>query len=224
MIDIPDSLAELAQQRIEYGADDLDHLEKTPFEQFAAWYDYAHENLREPNAMVVATADDTGPTARLVLLKSFDERGFVFYTHYTSPKGAQLAQSPRASLVFPWHELSRQVRVRAVVEKVSPEESDAYFAQRPRGSQIGAVASHQSQPVRSRSVLEKRYQDVEAELAGRPVERPETWGGYLLRPFEVEFWQGMENRMHDRCVFTSRSGGPADLADASQWSVARLEP
>lgn len=224
MIDIPQSLAELAQQRVEYGADDLDHLESTPFEQFAAWYDEAHAQLSEPNAMVVATADHTGPSARLVLLKSFDERGFMFYTHYTSAKGRQLSESPRASIVFPWHEMSRQVRVRAVVEKASAEESDAYFAKRPRGSQIGAVASHQSEPVRSRAVLQERYSAAESELADRPVPRPETWGGYLLRPFEIEFWQGRENRMHDRFVFTTVDGAPARLDESQRWSTARLEP
>jgi pyridoxamine 5'-phosphate oxidase len=167
--------------------------------------------------MTLATADADGfPTARVVLLKAVDGRGFQFFTNYESRKGAELAANPRAALAFLWIPLERQVRVRGTVERLTAEESDAYFATRPRGSQIGAWASRQSQPLERRGLLEQRWSDLEQMYAGREVPRPPHWGGYRVRPLEIEFWQGRENRLHDRLRYAAVPGGG--------WRVERLAP
>ncbi|MGO1397268.1 MAG: pyridoxamine 5'-phosphate oxidase [Brevibacterium yomogidense] len=219
-----DAIAALARQRVEYDDVDIDLPADTPHGIFSRWYEEAGEALGEPNAMVVATDDDAGPAARIVLLKGFDARGFVFYTNYQSAKGRQIEAHPLVALVFPWHDMQRQVRVRGLVSKVMPEESDAYFALRPRGSQIGAAASAQSQPVRGRDAFAQTVEELEARWEGKDVERPAHWGGYRVQPYEIEFWQGRLNRMHDRFLFTSRDGRPAPLDDAATWSAVRLQP
>jgi pyridoxamine 5'-phosphate oxidase len=169
------------------------------------------------NAMTLATADKEGrPSARTVLLKGIDERGFVFFTNYDSRKGLQLAENPHAALVFYWPELERQICISGSVRQVSAADSDAYFASRPRGSQIGAWASQQSRPVKDRVALDQQMKAAEARFAGQAVTRPPHWGGYVLEPNRIEFWQGRPNRLHDRFLY---SKGPE-----GQWKVERLSP
>jgi pyridoxamine 5'-phosphate oxidase len=193
-------------------------LDPDPFRQFAVWFDAAlAAHLPEPNAMALATATPDGrPSARMVLLKGFDERGFVWYTNYESRKGGELAVNPRAALVFFWVELSRQVRIEGTVTVVSREESDTYFHSRPRGSQIGAAASHQSQVLPGREPLEARAAELEAEYADREIPRPPYWGGYRLAPTVLEFWQGRPNRLHDRLRYRRLEDG--------RWLIERLSP
>lgn len=189
-----------------------------PIEQFCRWFDEALDaDLHEPNAMTLATATPGGrPSARVVLLKGFDERGFVFYTNYEGRKAREIEANPNCALVFYWGELERQVRVEGRVGRIPERESDAYFASRPRGSRIGAWASEQSRPAQSRDVLEERLRALEAEYDGREIPRPPFWGGYRVEPEVVEFWQGRENRLHDRLVYR-RSGGGV-------WERERLQP
>ena len=189
-----------------------------PIAQFRRWFDDAlAAGLREPNAMTLATATPDGrPSARVVLLKGFDERGFVFYTNYEGRKGEELEENPYCALVFYWAELERQVRVEGRVSRVPKRESDEYFGSRPRGSRLGAWASEQSRPVGGRGVLEERLRSLEAEYEGREVPRPPFWGGYRVEPEIIEFWQGRENRLHDRLVYRrSEEGG---------WRRERLQP
>jgi pyridoxamine 5'-phosphate oxidase len=193
-------------------------LEETWLAQLQAWLTEAQERgLPEPNAMVVATAAaDAAPSARTVLLKGLDERGLVFFTNLQSRKGRELAENPRASAVFTWLELQRQVRIEAAAEMVGADESDAYFASRPHGSKLAALASPQSQVIESRAEMESAW----AELAGRypegeEVPRPESWGGVRLVPDAVEFWQGHPDRLHDRLRFRHTVG---------EWVVERLAP
>jgi pyridoxamine 5'-phosphate oxidase len=193
--------------------------EADPFTQFRRWFDEALANtaVTEPNAMTLATIDRQGhPAARIVLLKGFDERGFVFYTNYESAKGHELEANPRAALVFFWAALERQVRATGVVGHTSDEESDRYFATRPRGSQLGAWASTQSAPVSGRPELERRLAETTARFGEGPVPRPPRWGGYRLAPDAVEFWQGRPDRLHDRLRYVRGEG------DA--WRVERLCP
>ncbi|MFG1941640.1 pyridoxamine 5'-phosphate oxidase [Nonomuraea sp. NPDC048826] len=187
-----------------------------PIVQFTTWFQEALDaGLPEPNAMVVATASAGGrPSARTVLLKGYDERGFVFYTNYDSRKGRDLAENPRASLLFPWHPIRRQVRVEGTVTRLSHEESAAYFASRPYGSRIGAWASRQSAVVRSREDLEARYQELAERWPEEPPV-PDFWGGFLVAPREMEFWQGRMDRMHDRLRYRLGRGG---------WVLDRLAP
>jgi pyridoxamine 5'-phosphate oxidase len=191
--------------------------ESAPFEQFELWLAEAvDKNLNDPNAMVLSTATKGGrPSSRVVLLKGFDETGFVFYTNYDSRKAAEIAANHHAALLFYWAETGRQVRIEGTIEKVSPEMSDAYFASRPRASRIGAVISPQSSVIENREVLEHKYAALDREYAEREIERPANWGGYVVVPEVFEFWQGRESRLHDRLRYTKTTSG---------WRVERLAP
>ncbi len=210
---------ELAALRREYGDAGLDHpdLAPDPIGMFRQWLHHAVvAGIHEPNAMVVATVSPLGhPSSRMVLLKGVDERGFVFYTNLESRKGRELAGNPAVSLLFPWHDLQRQVRIDGTAERVTEEESQAYFASRPRDSQLGAWASRQSEEVPSRAALQAAYEQVEERFAGQDVPLPPFWGGFRVRPELVEFWQGRRGRMHDRLVYRREGEG---------WGTARLAP
>jgi pyridoxamine 5'-phosphate oxidase len=185
----------------------------------------ADGRVTEPGAVVLATVDDAGdPDARTVLLKGLDARGAVVYTNLGSAKARQLAAHPRAALVLPWQEVSRQVRLRGRVEPTTREESAAYFASRPRGSQVAAWASEQSRPVADRAELEARVTALEERFAGGDVPLPPGWGGLRVLVTEVELWAGRPSRLHDRARWTSVSGGPARLDDAAAWRLERLQP
>lgn len=209
---------DLARIRQDYSGEPLDeaHASGDPVAQFNAWFAEAVEaKLPMVNAMTLATADANGrPSARIVLLKGADERGFVFYTNYESRKGDELAANPRAALLFYWIELEREVRIEGAIEKTTPEESDAYFATRPLGSRIAAIASPQSAVVAARAILEERYAQAEKQYGADP-RRPAEWGGYRVIPETVEFWQGRPNRLHDRLVYRKAAGG---------WEIVRLAP
>jgi pyridoxamine 5'-phosphate oxidase len=188
-----------------------------PFALFEEWFREAEQaGVEVPEAMTLATADPDGaPSARMVLLKGADEDGFVFYTGYGSRKAAELDVNPRAALVFYWRPLGKQVRVEGRVERVAETESAAYFATRPRGSQLAAWASHQSRPLESRDALEGRYAELEREYEGRDVPLPPHWGGFRLRPERIEFWQHRDNRLHDRVCYTRAREG---------WMAETLSP
>jgi pyridoxamine 5'-phosphate oxidase len=211
-----DHVARLREEYTRAGLKESD-ADPDPLEQFRGWFGEAlAADLHEPNAMTLATATADGrPSARVVLLKGFDERGFVFYTNYGGRKSRELEANPRAALVFYWGELERQVRVEGRVSRVPDGESDAYFAGRPRGSQLGAWASEQSRPVRDRGALERRLRELEGEYEGREVPRPAFWGGYRIEPETMEFWQGRENRLHDRLRYRLTEEG---------WGIERLQP
>lgn len=191
--------------------------EKDPFKQFALWFREANEEIPVlPEGMTLATCGDDGqPQARVVLLKDFDDRGFVFFTNYKSAKGRELEQNDRAVLNFWWGPLERQVRITGRVTKVSDEESDVYFATRPHGSRIGAWASEQSARVESREILEARVSALEQKYGDGVIPRPPHWGGYRLIPDAIEFWQGRTDRLHDRLLY-ERSG--------EHWQINRLNP
>ena len=209
-------VASLRNEYTHAGLSEAD-VAQDPIAQFCGWFEDAlAANLHEPNAMTLATATPDGrPSARVVLLKGFDERGFVFYTNYEGRKGRELERNPHAALVFYWGELERQVRIEGPVRRVSEEESDAYYGSRPRGSRLGAWASEQSRPVGGREVLEARLRELEKDYEGKDIPRPPFWGGYRVEPEAVEFWQGRENRLHDRLVYR-RAGG--------KWGIERLQP
>lgn len=211
---------DIATLREEYRKHALDvhDVADDPLTQFSAWFGEALEvETREPNAMTLATVDGEGrPAARIVLLKGVDERGFSFYTNHESRKGEELAANPNATLVFHWMSLERQVRVDGTASKLDHEEASAYFAQRPRGSRLGAWASPQSRMIASREVLQERLAEVEKRFGDRDVPCPSNWGGYVVTPRRVEFWQGRPSRLHDRVVY--------DLADNGKWTVSRLAP
>jgi pyridoxamine 5'-phosphate oxidase len=206
----------LRKEYTRVGLDKAD-LHPDPIVQFHEWFEKVIDaDLHEPNAMIVATASTDGkPSARTVLLKGYDERGFVFYTNYEGRKADEIEANPMCALLFYWGELERQVRIEGRASRLSGEESDAYFAGRPRGSRLGAWASEQSRPVEDRSVLEERVRALEAEYEGLEIPRPPFWGGYRVEPEEIEFWQGRENRLHDRLVYRREDGA---------WRIERLQP
>jgi pyridoxamine 5'-phosphate oxidase len=187
-----------------------------PFALFGRWFDAAAAHQPDPEAMAVASADRQGrPSVRMVLLKSWDEDGFVFFTNRDSRKGRELTDNPFAALLFHWEPTARQIRIEGAVEPTSDAVSDAYFATRPRGSQVGAHASHQSRAVADRAALEAQVARAEDQLAGGPVPRPPWWGGLRVIPDRIEFWQHRQNRLHDRLQFRRRDGG---------WQIDRLQP
>jgi pyridoxamine 5'-phosphate oxidase len=212
-------MEELAALRREYADVGLrkSDLADEPFAMFDRWFaDAQAAGLYEPNAMVLATVSADGrPAARMVLLKGVSERGFVFFTNLASRKGTDLAGNDRCSLLLPWHPLERQVRIDGVASQLPREDVEAYFATRPRGAQLGAHASHQSRPVADRDELLAAYDEVSARYDGRDVPAPDEWGGFLVAPEAVEFWQGRPGRMHDRLVYRREVGG---------WRVERLAP
>lgn len=210
----------LAALRQHYALESLSEADVRPdaMDQFAFWFEEAlASQLLEPNAMTLATATADGrPSARTVLLKGYDSQGFTFFTNYESRKGVELAANPQATLLFTWLELQRQIRIEGRIEKISAEASLAYFQSRPRESQIGAWASPQSQVIGGREALEKREKEIEAQFAGiDKLPLPPHWGGYLLRPHSLEFWQGRLSRLHDRIVYTRKEAA---------WAIGRLAP
>jgi pyridoxamine 5'-phosphate oxidase len=209
----------IADLRKDYARESLDEKDVAhdPVVQFARWFQEAlNSGFTEPNAMTVATADPQGrPSARILLLKGYDSRGFVFFTNYESRKGRELARNPYASLLFHWVELERQVRIEGRVERVAPEESDEYYRSRPLGSRVGAWASPQSRVLADRAALEHKIGQL-AEQLGEDPPRPPHWGGYRLVPESLEFWQGRPSRLHDRVRYT--------LVSAGNWKIERLAP
>lgn len=213
---------DLIEARRDYTADTLRRadLADSPTMQFTNWLqDARNAKLIDATAMVVATADNSGqPHSRVVLLKHFDEAGFIWYTYQESDKGQQLAENPQASVLFYWRELERQVRIEGAVTKLDPTLADDYFYSRPEGSRFSAAASEQSQPVSARSVLEERVAKLHEAHPDGNVPRPDAWGGYLLQPVRLEFWQGRADRLHDRFIYTRTT------VETEQWDITRLQP
>jgi pyridoxamine 5'-phosphate oxidase len=215
---VAEGAPDLAQLRNDYSLKTLDegHVDRDPMKQFGVWMVEAiHAQVPEPTAMTLATADAKGrPSARIVLLKGMDGGGFVFYTNYNSRKGRELAANPQAALTFMWKELERQVRIEGRVEKVTEDESRAYYATRPLGSRIGAWASPQSETIENRAWLEQRWEALSKEYGETP-QLPPHWGGYRVIPDYLEFWQGRRSRLHDRIVYARAGSG---------WKLSRLAP
>src|SRR4051812_6246037 len=210
----------IADIRREYKLESLSETDVHPnaIEQFTRWWEEALKSkIDEVNAMTLATASRDGlPSARIVLLKGYDETGFVFYTNYNSFKGQQLAENPRGCLVFFWKELERQIRITGLIGKTTPAESDDYFNIRPEGSRLGAIASPQSQIIPDRESLQLKVDELRNKISSDVIKRPENWGGYRLMPAIIEFWQGRPNRLHDRIQYT--------LQDDGNWKIDRLAP
>ncbi|XP_052246995.1 pyridoxine-5'-phosphate oxidase-like [Dreissena polymorpha] len=211
---------------------DISHLaSRDPLLQFTAWFDQIRENkaVEEPNAMAVATATKSGvPSIRMVLCKEFDEKGFLFFTNYGSKKGHELDENPKCSLMFYWEPVKRQVRIEGVAEKISAEKSAEYFYSRPKDSQIGAIVSKQSSVIPDRQVLDTQLKELQLQYSGNAsVPKPDYWGGYLVRPYEYEFWQGQTNRLHDRLRFRKLNDGESFDEKLMQkgdngWIIERL--
>ena len=212
-------MKKLHKMRREYDSGALQEQEMAadPMEMFARWLEEAiAAGIDEPNAMTLATATPEGkPSARVVLLKEMTRNGFTFFTNYQSRKGEELRLNPYAALVFDWHEMARQVRIEGAVEQLPPDESDAYYLSRPENARIGAWTSPQSRVVADRGELDALQREVEQRFAQEPLPRPDHWGGYLVRPERIEFWQGRPNRMHDRLVYEKNE---------EEWSLQRLAP
>lgn len=210
---------DLGTLRQSYTFAELDEstIEKNPFKQFELWFNDAQSfGIYEPNAMSLATVSKANePSLRVVLLKEFSSEGFVFYTNYSSKKGSDLDNNNHVALNFFWPEMQRQIRIEGTVEKVANEKSIEYFYSRPRESQIGAFISEQSHIIESRTVIENKYKEVEANYQDKAIPKPENWGGYLVKPHKIEFWQGRVSRLHDRLVF--------ELKD-NNWNLYRLSP
>jgi pyridoxamine 5'-phosphate oxidase len=192
------------------------NVDPDPFAQFGRWFEEADSEVRMAEAVALATVDDRcRPSLRMVLLKGWDDRGFVFHTNYESRKGRELDENDRAALLFYWDAFGRQIRIEGTVDPASAEESDAYFDTRPLGAQIGAHVSQQSRPTDSREALDRRVRDLTREFEGKPVPRPAWWGGYRLQPDYFEFWQNRDDRLHDRLRY---------LPNGSTWVIDRLQP
>ena len=211
------SIADIRKEYAMHALSEVD-VQANPLQQFSIWWNEALQaEIEEVNAVTLATASADGlPTARTVLLKGFDEHGFVFYTNYNSQKAAQLEENPRATLLFFWKELERQVRIIGLVEKTSAEESDTYYHSRPEGSRLGAWASPQSSTIESREWLENKVSEMEKAFTHSKLNRPPHWGGYRVKPVIVEFWQGRPSRLHDRIQYSIQPGG--------NWKIERLAP
>ncbi|ALR31134.1 pyridoxamine 5'-phosphate oxidase [Chryseobacterium sp. IHB B 17019] len=194
-------------------------IKQNPIEQFRHWFLEATENpnISEANAMAISTVEDDGcPRTRMVLLKAYTYEGFIFYTNYKSKKGQSIEKTHKACLHFFWPNLERQIIIKADLERIAENLSDGYFHSRPKGSQLGAAVSPQSEEIPNREFLEKKLKDLEKEYENKEVPRPENWGGYIAKPYEIEFWQGRPNRLHDRIVY--------ELIDGLDWKIARLAP
>ena len=197
---------------------EIDDLDKNPFKQFELWFnDAMNAKLVEPNAFSLCTVGkDMLPSVRTVLLKTFDEDGFVFFTNYKSTKAKQIEQNPQVAVLFPWLALERQVKIEGTIEKIPTTKSLKYFLSRPKGSQIGAWVSHQSEVISSRSLLEQKFDEMKNKFAKGEVPFPSFWGGYLIKPLKIEFWQGGDDRLHDRFLY--------ELNDNGNWDRKRLAP
>lgn len=208
---------DLKDQRVDYNKFELleDHAGNNPFDLFARWFEDAKQTEPEPNIMTISTADNNHPQTRIVLLKEVLNEEFIFYTNYLSAKGKALAQNPNISILFFWGQQQRQVRIDGTATKVSADMSDEYFYSRPVESQIGAIASTQSAPMKNREELDTKYQELTEFYKSNPIKRPEHWGGYAIKPHTFEFWQGRASRLHDRLVYTDQNG---------QWVRSRLYP
>ncbi len=211
---------DIAAIRKDYKLQSLDEkdVQPDPMKQFEKWWqDVLGSTIEEVNAMTLATANKNGrPSARIVLLKGFIKDGFIFFTNYESHKGSELLENPQASLVFFWKELERQVRIEGMAEKISGKESDAYFSSRPEGSKIGAWASPQSKVIASREIIEANVTATEKKFTGAEIQRPPHWGGYIIKPSVIEFWQGRPSRLHDRIQYSKQENG--------SWKIERLAP
>ena len=222
---------EIADIRKDYKLASLEEADvaSNPFDQFTRWWNDAEASqIDEVNAMTLATANAAGvPAARIVLLKGYNPNGFIFFTNYESDKGKNLAQNPHAALVFFWKELERQIRIEGTVEKVSAEESDRYFNSRPASSRIGAWASPQSAVIENRLVIEQNVERYSSIFANDSIERPDHWGGYIVKPRSIEFWQGRSSRLHDRIRYTieaSAYNAATDTRSDANWKIERLAP
>lgn len=197
---------------------EVEDLDKNPFKQFEIWFnDALNEKLCEPNAMSLATVGkDLKPSLRTVLLKTFDKNGFVFFSNYKSKKAKQIEENPNAAALFAWLELERQIKIEGSIEKISTAASLKYFLSRPKGSQLGAWVSHQSEVISSRSLLEQKFDEMKNKFASGEVPFPSFWGGYVIKPTKIEFWQGGQDRLHDRFVY--------EKDENDNWSISRLAP